>query len=100
MTLTVLELIASEGKRIGNIRFNSETGMKLQKENINFPYCKWLANEGLLTVKKDYSKIGLSDYIPKAKECLNKNSNERIEIKERKLNTQIEKLVMRYYSQK
>ena len=100
MTLTVLELIVSEGKKIGNIRFNSETGMKLEKEKIESPYSKWLANEGLLTRGQDYSSMGLEKYISNAQSCLKKNMGEEVTVRKVNLSPEKEMALMKYYAQK
>lgn len=100
MTLTVLEIIASEGKKIGNIKFNSETGMKLEKERIDYPYSKWLANEGLLTKGQDYSSMGLENYISNAQNCLKKNMKEEMTVKRVNLSPEKEMALMKYYAQK
>jgi len=100
MTIRVLEIKVLDkspnGSVLGHIKFNGPTGTQFQNAVIRYPYHEESANMKLLNEGEDYSTMGIENYISISQEILNKNSQTRILVKEKKLSEEVQKALMEF----
>jgi len=100
MTLKILEISTLERMLVGRLKLTGENGMKLRKVEINSPYNEKLTNMELLTPGTDYSGLGYENYLLRLKSSISERLNKEVTVREKKLNPQIEKLLIQYYAQR
>ncbi len=100
MSLKVLSISFVDGTNIGSIVLNGLSGTKLQKFKINKErgYEEKIRRKNLLCEGHDYDAFTFEEYITRIQKGLRKDLGRKVLIKEKRLNYQRKKLLLKKYS--
>ena len=98
MSLTVLSISLVDGTSIGSIVLNGLSGTKLQSFRISEKYKDKLVRGNLFCQGYDYDAFTFEEYITRIQKGLRKDLGRKVLIKEKRLNYQRKKLLLKKYS--